>query len=155
MWGKPLMMKIGQIAPDFTLPDHQRNRFNLGQHLGKGPIVIFFYPKDDSPVCTAEACAFRDKFQIFQTMGALVVGISSDLEDSHQNFVNKNRLPYILLTDEKGEVRDAFGVPKKFGISPGRVTYILDKQGVVRGIYDNLLNGKSHADEALAIIRKM
>lgn len=117
--------------------------------------MIFFYPKDDSPVCTAEVCAFRDKFQIFQTMGALVVGISSDLEDSHQNFVNKNKLQYTLLTDEKGEVRDAFGVPKKFGVAPGRVTYILDKQGIVRGIYDNLLNGKSHADEALAIIRKM
>ena len=148
-------MKIGQIAPDFTLPDQSRTRFNLGQHLGKGPIVIFFYPKDDSPVCTAEACAFRDKHQIFQTMGALVVGISSDPEDSHQSFAAKNNLSYILLSDEKGEVRDAFQVPKKLGFAPGRVTYVLDKKGIVRGIYDNMLNGKSHADEALAIIRKM
>jgi peroxiredoxin Q/BCP len=148
-------MKIGQIAPDFTLPDQNRTRFNLGQHLGKGPIVIFFYPKDDSPVCTAEACAFRDKFQVFQTIGALVVGISSDPEDSHQAFATKNQLPYTLLSDEKGEVRDAFGVPKKFGIAPGRVTYILDKQGIVQGIYDNLLNGKSHVDEALTVLRKL
>ena len=97
-------MKIGQIAPDFTLPDQDRVRFNLGQHLGKGPIVIFFYPKDDSPVCTAEACAFRDRFQIFQTMGAQVIGISSDPEESHQSFASKHKLPFTLLSDEKGEV---------------------------------------------------
>ncbi len=148
-------MKIGQIAPDFTLPDQNRDRFNLGQHLGKGPIVIYFYPKDDSPVCTAQACAFRDKYQVFQTMGALVVGISSDLEDSHQSFAAKNKLPFILLTDEKGEVRDAFGVPKKFGMVPGRVTYILDKQGILRGMSNSLTNAKSHVDDALAIIRTL
>jgi len=148
-------MKIGQIAPDFTLPDQNRDRFNLGQHLGKGPVVVFFYPKDDSPVCTAEACAFRDKYQIFQTMGAQVIGISSDLEDSHQAFAAKHRLPFTLLTDEKGEVRDAFGVPKKFGLIPGRVTYILDKQGIVRGISNSATNGKSHVDDALAIIRTL
>ena len=148
-------MKIGQIAPDFTLPDHNRDRFNLGQHLGKGPVVIFFYPKDDSPVCTAEACAFRDKYQVFQTMGAQVIGISSDLEDSHQKFATKNRLPFILLTDEKGEVRDAFGVPKKLGIFPGRTTYILDKQGIVRGISNSLTNAQSHVDDALAVIRTL
>ena len=147
-------LTVGETLPDIALTSPAGEAVRVADFAGK-KLVLFFYPKDDSPVCTAEACAFRDKFQIFQTMGALVVGVSSDLEDSHQNFVNKNRLPFILLTDEKGELRDAFGVPKKFGISPGRVTYILDKQGVVRGIYDNLLNGKSHADEALAIIRKM
>ena len=148
-------MKIGEIAPDFTLPDQNRQLFNLGQHLGKGPIVVFFYPKDGSPVCTAEACSFRDKFAVFQTMGALVVGISTDSEASHQTFVADNQLPYTLLSDEKGEVRDAFKVPKAFGLGPGRVTYILDKQGIVRGIFSNLLNGKQHAEEALAIIRKL
>jgi len=146
-------MKIGEIAPDFTLPDQDRGRFNLSQHLGKGPIVIFFYPKDDSPVCTAEACAFRDRFQVFQTMGAMVVGISSDPEDSHQAFAAKNKLPYTLLSDEKGEVRSAFGVPKKLGFMPGRATYILDKQGIVRGFYDNMTNAKGHVDEALTVLR--
>jgi peroxiredoxin Q/BCP len=148
-------MKIGQIAPDFTLPDQDRNRFNLGQHLGKAPIVLFFYPKDDSPVCTAEACAFRDKYGVFQTMGALVVGISSDSEASHQAFVAKHRLPFTLLSDEKGEVRDAFGVPKKLGFIPGRVTYILDKQGIVRGISNSSTNAKSHIDDALAVLRSL
>jgi peroxiredoxin Q/BCP len=148
-------MKIGQIAPDFTLPDQDRNLFNLGQHLGKGPVVIFFYPKDDSPVCTAEACAFRDRYEVFKTMGAVVVGISTDSESSHQTFASKNRLPYTLLTDEKGETRDAFGVPKKLGILPGRVTYILDKQGIVRGISNSLTNAKSHVEDALATIRSL
>jgi peroxiredoxin Q/BCP len=152
---KPHSMKIGQIAPDFTLPDQDRNRFNLGQHLGKGPIVVFFYPKDDSPVCTAEACAFRDKYEVFKTMGALVVGISGDQEDSHQKFAAKNRLPFILLSDEKGEVRDAFEVPKKLGLLPGRVTYILDKQGICRGISNSLTNAKSHVEDALAVIRTL
>jgi len=148
-------MKVGQIAPDFTLPDQNRDRFNLGQHLGKGPIVVFFYPKDGTAVCTAEACAFRDKYQVFQTMGALVVGISIDSEQSHQEFAAKNRLPFILLSDEKGEVRTAFGVPKKFGLIPGRVTYILDKQGIVRGISDSITNANSHVEDALAIIRTL
>ena len=148
-------MKIGEIAPDFTLPDQNRDRFNLGQHLGKGSIVIFFYPKDDSPVCTAEACAFRDRYQVFQTMGALVVGISKDLEDSHQAFASKHNLPYTLLTDEKGEVHALFGVPKKLGFMPGRTTYILDKQGIVRGISSSLTNAKSHVDDALAVLRSL
>lgn len=148
-------MKLGQIAPDFTLPDQNRNLFNLGQHLGKGPIVIFFYPKDDSPVCTAEACAFRDRFEVFKTMGALVVGISSDSEASHQSFASKNRLPFVLLTDEKGEVRQMFEVPKKLGILPGRATYILDKQGIVRGTSNSLTNAKSHVEDALSVIRTL
>ena len=117
--------------------------------------MVFFYPKDGTAVCTAEACAFRDKYQVFQTMGALVVGISMDSEQSHQEFAAKNRLPFILLSDEKGEVRAAFGVPKKFGLIPGRVTYILDKQGIVRGISDSMTNANSHVEDALAIIRTL
>lgn len=148
-------MKIGQIAPDFTLPDHNRDRFNLGQHLQQGSIVIFFYIKDDSAVCTAEATAFRDRFQVFQTMGAQVVGISNDPEDVHQRFAQKNKLPFLLLSDEKGEVRSAFGVPKKMGFVPGRATYILDKQGIVRGISESMTNAKSHVDDALAVLRSM
>lgn len=147
-------MKIGEIAPDFTLPDQNRNLFNLGQNLGKGPIVIFFYPKDHSPVCTAEACSFRDGYARFQAMGAIVVGISSDDEASHLQFASGNNLPYPLLADEGGKVRDAFRVPKALGFGPGRATYILDKQGIVRGIYSNLLNGKAHVDEALAVLRQ-
>jgi peroxiredoxin Q/BCP len=115
---------------------------------------LYFYPKDDTPGCTKEACSFRDQYTVFQDLGCEVIGISSDAPKAHKEFAIKYKLPFPLLADEKKEVRTLFGVPKSFlGLLPGRVTYIIDKTGVVRGIFNSQLNATQHIDEALKVVR--
>lgn len=146
-------IKVGDKAPDFELQDQQNNKVSLQDLITEYVLVLFFYPKDDSPGCTKEACAFRDSYKVFQEHGAEVVGISSDSENSHQHFAEKHNLPYTLLSDKGGKVRKLYGVPKTMGILPGRVTYIIDKQGVVRHIFNSQLNFKGHIEEALNILK--
>ena len=113
-------VKVGDRAPDFTLPTQKTGEsFHLYDMLGKSAIVLFFYPKDDTPGCTAEACSFRDNYEVFQEAGAEVVGISSDSETSHQQFANKYKLPFILLSDLGGVVRKFYGVPYNLWVTPG------------------------------------
>lgn len=145
--------KVGEPAPDFTLPDQNGTLIRLADRLGKGALVIYFYPKDDSPGCTAEACSFRDSHQIFTDAGAEVIGISSDSVESHQGFAGRHRLPYTLLSDEGGKTRKRYGVPTTLGLLPGRVTYVLDSRGVVRHIFNSQLDFNRHVEEALASVR--
>jgi peroxiredoxin Q/BCP len=116
-------------------------------------VVLFFYPKDDTPGCTKEACAFRDDYQQFGELNAEVLGISSDSVKSHGGFVEKHGLPFTLLSDEGDEVRELYGVPNTLGLFPGRVTYVVDKEGVVRHIFSSQLNAIGHVDEALKALR--
>jgi len=117
--------------------------------------VVYFYPKDDTPGCTAEACSFRDQFADFQDLGAQIVGISSDSVQSHKNFKEKHQLPYILLADTAGEVRKAFGVKGTlFGLVPGRVTFIFDKKGKLIHEFSSQINVLKHVQEAVAILKK-
>jgi peroxiredoxin Q/BCP len=146
---------IGDKAPDFELSDQSGSKIKLYNLLGKKSIVLFFYPKDNSPGCTREACAFRDSYEIFQEQGAEVIGISSDSEDSHKKFAEKHKLPFTLLSDKSGKVRMLYGVPKTMGILPGRVTYIIDKQGIVRHIFNSQLNFKGHIEESLNILKSL
>lgn len=149
-------MKVGDRVPSFELPDQDGKTVRLDDVLGKGPIVFFFYPKDETPVCTAEACAFRDAYADFVQAGAIVVGISSDDAASHKKFAGKHRLPYPLLADVGGVVRKAFGVPRAlFGLQDGRVTYIADKDGVVRHVHEAMLQAQRHVDEAMAVVKKL
>ena len=120
-------LNIGDIAPDFALPSHTGDIIKLSHYLGKKNVVIFFYPKDDSYVCTKEACQFRDNYDIPIQLGAEVIGISTDSIDSHSSFVNKHRLPFILLSDNEGKVRKQYGVGSTLGLIPGRITFIVDK----------------------------
>src|SRR5690606_15888373 len=116
-----------QIAPNFTLLDQHRQPFNLYETLKTGAVVLFFYPKDDTPGCTKEACSFRDQFEVFKEMGAHVVGISQDSPESHAAFAEKYRLPYRLVADEKNEVRKAFKVGRDLlGLLAGRTTFIIN-----------------------------
>ena len=146
---------IGDKAPDFELYDQSGSKLKLYNLLGTKSIVLFFYPKDNSPGCTREACAFRDSFEVFQEQDAEVIGISSDSEDSHKKFSEKHKLPYTLLSDKEGKVRKLFGVPKTMGFLPGRVTYIIDKQGIVRHIFNSQLNFKGHIEEALNVLKSI
>jgi len=150
-----MRVQIGNKAPDFELPDQLGFQIRLYDVIGAENIVLFFYPKDDSPGCTKEACAFRDSYEVFQEHGAEVIGISSDNEVSHKRFAEKLNLPYTLLSDKGGKVRKLYGVPKTMGFLPGRVTLVIDKQGVVRSIFNSQLNFKGHIEEALHILKSL
>src|SRR5712692_6249431 len=120
-------VKVGDRAPDFTLPSLTGEPVSLESFLGKKAIVLYFYPKDQTAGCTAEACAFRDNYEVFQEAGAEVIGISSDSQESHQKFATRNHLPFILLSDKGGAVRKRYGATSTLGLLPGRVTYLIDK----------------------------
>jgi peroxiredoxin Q/BCP len=149
-------VKVGDRALDFTLPTQKTGEsFHLYDMIGKSAIVLYFYPKDDTPGCTAEACSFRDSYEVFKEAGAEVVGISSDNEKSHQQFANKYKLPFILLSDLGGVVRKFYGVPSTLGLIPGRVTYIIDKQGIVRHIFSSQFAPQMHVSEALKVLQEI
>ena len=145
---------VGDLAPDFTLPAQSGAAVNLGDFLGKTAIVLYFYPKDNTSVCTAEACAFRDSYEVFKDAGAEVIGISSDSVESHQQFAARHRLPFILLSDADGVIRKRYGVPTAFGL-PGRVTYIIDRHGIVRHIFFSQFTSERHVDEALETLQSI
>ena len=149
-------INIGDKLPDFTLPDQNGNEFNIQQLIGKKNLVIYFYPKDETQGCTMEACSFRDNYETFTENGFEVIGISSDSSRSHQQFIQHHRLPFTLLSDEKKEVRNLFGVPSGlFGLLPGRVTYVVDKKGIVRHIFNSQLQPKKHIAESLAFVKEL
>jgi len=140
---------VGSVAPNFTLRSQSGDRVSLEDFLGRRPVVLFFYPKDDTPGCTKQACAFRDDYGQFGALDAEVLGISSDSVASHSSFAENNDLPFALLSDEGGEVRQLYGVPNTLGIMPGRVTYVIDREGVVRHIFSSQLAVTRHVEEAL------
>ncbi len=143
---------VGSKAPYFTLPSQSGEMVSLKDFLDRKPVVLFFYPKDDTPGCTKEACAFRDVYEEFSKLDAEVVGISSDSVESHRSFAKKHGLPFTLLSDEGGKVRKLYGVSNTFGLFPGRVTYVIDENGVVRHIFSSQLGAKRHVEEALKIL---
>lgn len=147
-------LKNGQPAPNFSLKDQDGAVVRLSDFKGK-PLVLYFYPKDDTPGCTAEACLFRDSFEVFSDAGAEVLGVSGDSPESHKKFAAKYRLPFRLLSDEGDAVRKAYGVSSTLGLLPGRVTFVIDKQGVVRHVFSSQFRPKKHVDEALEILKKL
>lgn len=142
----------GARAPEFALDDQNGRRVALADFRGSKNVVVYFYPKDDTPGCTRESCAFRDHYEEFRDAGAEVIGISSDSPRSHAAFAAKHALPFTLLADPGGKVRRAFGVPSALGVLPGRVTYVIDKQGVIRHAFNSQLNPLKHVDEALRVL---
>jgi thioredoxin-dependent peroxiredoxin len=148
-------VSVGSKVPDFTLPSQWGEMVNLRDFLGSKPVVLFFYPKDDTPGCTKQACAFRDDYEKFGKLDAEVIGISSDSVESHKRFASKHDLPFTLLSDEKGKVRRLYGVPSTFGLFPGRVTYVIDEEGVVRHVFSSQLSVERHVEEALKALESI
>jgi thioredoxin-dependent peroxiredoxin len=146
---------VGSKAPTFTLPSQSGEMVSLNDFLAKKPVVLFFYPKDDTPGCTREVCAFRDSFEEFRELDAEVIGISSDSVESHSSFAHKHSLPFTLLSDEGSRVRKLYGVPNTFALFPGRVTYVMDRDGVVRHIFSSQLGVEKHIEEALEVLQDM
>ncbi len=147
-------LKSGDRAPLIALQDQNGVERRSDQLAGKA-LVLFFYPKDDTPGCTMEACAFRDSYADLQALGAEVWGVSGDNASSHQRFADRHNLPYPLLVDQNNQLRKAFGVPGVLGLLPGRVTYVIDASGVVRHVFNNLLDGPAHRREALDCLKRL
>jgi peroxiredoxin Q/BCP len=139
----------GTPAPDFELPDQHGKLVRLSQFRGKNAVVVYFYPKDDTSGCTIEACRFRDDFEKFRMTGAEILGISDDSTESHDRFASKYSLPFTLLSDKGGRVRKLYGVKKTFGVIPGRVTFVIDRQGIVRHVFSSQSSPARHVEEAL------
>ena len=142
---------VNKALPEFEALATSGVKFTPQSHLGHA-VVLYFYPKDDTPGCTAEACSFRDAYEDFQEACAEVVGVSSDSQSSHEKFAKRHKLPFTLLSDAKGEVRKKYGVPATLALLPGRVTFVIDRDGVVRHVFNSQLQATRHVREALAAI---
>ena len=146
---------VGERAPDFALRDQSGSLVTLKDLLDNGPIVLFFYPRDDTTGCTKEACRFRDDYGRFREAGAKVLGISSDSEESHRRFATKFSLPYQLLSDPAGKVRSLYEASSLFGLMPRRVTLTIDAAGVIRNVFRSDARFEQHVEEALCSLQAL
>ena len=146
-------LKVGDSLPPLTVTTHKGEQISLNElHQ---PFVLFFYPKNGTPICTKEACAFRDAYQDFVDAGAVVFGISSDSAESHEAFAAVHHLPFELVSDPDGQIRQTMGVPKTLGLFPGRVTYVVDGAGVIRHVFNSQMDAQRHVTEALQVLREL
>jgi peroxiredoxin Q/BCP len=148
-------VRVGSVAPDFSLPSQSGEVIRLSDYFGKKVVVLFFYPKDGTAICTKEACAFRDSYEQFVEAGAVVIGISSDTVEKHRAFAGQHALPFLLGADVNGALRKLYGVPKTMGFLPGRVTYVIDREGVVQLMFSAQLTADKHVSEALEAVRRL
>lgn len=144
-----MSLKVGDSIPHFELLNQHGELFNSETVLGVKPLVVYFYPKDETPGCTAEACSFRDHYEEFLELGAEVIGISSDGVKSHQKFATRHKLPFVLLSDSKKKVQGLFKLPKiLFGLFTKRITFVIDKEGLVSYVHSSLMPD-THIKKAL------
>lgn len=148
-------IEVGDKAPDFTLPSQSGQQVRLYDRIGERVVVLYFYPKDETSGCTAEACAFRDSHDVFVDAGAEVIGVSSDSVEKHGTFVDNHKLPFTLLSDPGGKIRKAYGVPTVLGFIPGRVTYVIDRGGTVRHVFNSMTNIDRHVKDALEVVKQL
>lgn len=145
----------GSVAPEFELKDQSGAVVRLSDLLEKGPVVVFFYPKDETRVCTLEACGFRDSYDEFAKLETTVIGISQDSVQSHDSFARNHDLPYLLLADPKGRVAGSFGVKKTLGLLPGRATFVIDRGGKIRFAFSSALDARAHVEKSLSAVRNL
>jgi peroxiredoxin Q/BCP len=148
------MLKIGEKAPLFSGKDQDENEIKLDDYLGKKNIVLFFYPKDDTPVCTAEACSFRDNYEKFRNLDTEIIGVNQASVASHKNFAEKYRLTFPIINDEENKIKKLYKVPNKFFVLAGRVTYVIDKQGLIKHAINNMFDGEVHITETLKSLKE-
>jgi peroxiredoxin Q/BCP len=151
-----MAIQVGDEAPDFPFTHKDGSPVSLKSLLQKKAVVLYFYPRDNTPGCTAEACSFRDAYEAFTEAGAEVIGVSSDGASTHEAFASKHRLPFTLVSDEDGSLSKRYGVPRSFlGLLPGRVTYVIDRQGIVQHVFNSQLQASRHITEALEVINRL
>lgn len=151
-----MAIEIGDKCPNFEYKLADGSVSSIAEQIGNKNIVIYFYPKDFTPGCTKEACAFRDNYEVFQELNCEVIGVSGDSESAHDRFAKKHQLPYPLVADTNKKIRNAFGVPKNlFGLIPGRVSYIVDKTGTIRGIFNSLTDPFGHINNGIQLVKEL
>ncbi|WNG27001.1 peroxiredoxin [Cystobacter fuscus] len=151
-----MTIKVGDEAPDFNFTHKNGSPGSLKSLRQQKAVVLYFYPKDDTPGCTAQACSFRDSYEDFVQAGAEVIGVSSDETASHEAFAAKHRLPFALISDADGSLRKRYGVPRSFlGLVPGRVTYVIDREGIVRHVFNSQLQSTKHISEAMDVLKRL
>jgi peroxiredoxin Q/BCP len=147
------MPQPGEAAPDFDLPNEDGEMMTLKDFRGD-PLILYFYPKDDTPGCTKEACALRDDYSAYEEAGVAILGVSADSPESHRKFKDKYQLPFSLLADEEHEISEAYGVwgmKKSFGreyMGINRTTFIIDREGMISRVFENVRPAE-HSQELL------
>lgn len=149
------MLKTGQQAPDFDAQDQWGNTFKLSDFKGKKNVVLYFYPKDFTGGCTAEACSFRDNYELFCNHDTEVIGVSKDSDESHQRFATKYKLPFKLVADKKGSLNKLYEVPAFMAFIPGRVTFVINKEGVIIDVINALFDSEKHIRKSLVQLQKL
>ena len=144
-------LRVGDKAPDFTGISDSGEKITLSEKLKEGPVVLYFYPKDETPGCVAEACAFRDRWEDVRKLGATILGVSSDSAESHKKFKANRNLQFTLSADEDKQIRKAYGATGT--LIPPRITFVIDKQGTIREVYNSQLNASNHVEVALKSLK--
>ena len=145
-------VKVGDSAPDFESPTSDGARLGLKDFIGKKNVVLYFYPKDDTPGCTKEACSFRDNMDSVRKVSAEIIGVSLDSVESHKKFASKYKLPFPLISDKEKRIAEAYGVLKDTGTSASRVTFIIDKAGRVAKIFPKV-DVTKHTEEVVEALK--
>ena len=146
-------LRVGDKAPDFTGISDSGEKITLSEKLKEGPVVLYFYPKDETPGCVAEACAFRDRWEDVRKLGATILGVSSDSAESHKKFKANRNLQFTLIADEDKQIRKAYGATGT--LIPPRITFVIDKQGNIREVYNSQLNASNHVEVALKSLKSV
>jgi peroxiredoxin Q/BCP len=148
-------LQPGDPMPDVSLPGPEGKAVRLRDLAVDRTLVVYFYPKDETLGCTAQACSFRDSYEDFKSAGAEVIGISGDSIASHDSFAKHHRLPFVLLSDPDGAAASAFGVGKTFGLIKGRVTFVVDRSSTIRMAFESQVRVGKHVEDALAMVKKL
>jgi peroxiredoxin Q/BCP len=148
-----MVLKEGDKAPDFSATDETGNKISLSSYKGKSAVVLYFYPKAETPGCTAEAKCFRDNWDSIKQLGAEVLGVSSDTEEKQRSFKDHHKLQFTLLSDRDRRIRDAYGA--KGFLIPARMTFVIDKEGIIRGIHNSQMDPKGHIDFAIEKLKSL
>lgn len=149
------MLEAGEVAPPFSGRDQDGNEIRGDELLQKGPVVLYFYPKDFTPGCTKEACLFRDAFEELQGLGASIVGVSADDGESHKRFAERYQLPFPLLSDPDRTLAKAYGIVRPLGLGARRVTFVIGRDGKVRGLFHHELSMSRHVTDVKALLARM
>jgi len=147
--------RVGDVAPDFARPAANGELIRLSDFRDRQHVVLYFYPRDHTPICTAQACEFRDRYADFSADEAVVIGVSGNSLPSHRQFAETHALPFYLLSDDDGSLRELYGVANRLWLIPQRATFVIDKQGIIRLVFVSLWQGPAHAQQALGMLRQL
>ncbi len=148
-------LRVGDVAPDFVRWTAGGERLQLSEFRGRQHVVLFFYPRDNTTICTAEACAFRDHHGAFSSAGAVVIGVSGNSSQAQRDFAQRHNLPFHLVSDADRSLRELYGVANRLRLIPRRATFVIDKLGFIQLAYTALFRGRAHVDHAMRVLAEL